>query len=267
MIVYPEIALKDGALVTYRRGQTVLPKRRHEDPVALARLFATNGAEWIQVVDLDARGRRLRDNTELVRSIIEAVDVPVQVGGGITKIEHVDWWIDHGADSVVIGSAAALNPKLVEQATLRHPFAVVVAIDIWDECIAIEGWTRPSEIDPLDFIGTLDMLDLGAVIVNDMNYEPNQREKSFALASRLGCAIDTPVSVSGLVRSRDDLSTLCHLNGVSGVILARALLDGDLTLADAQAIAWEDRGHNITSLASKLSDYPLRHTKSSAIAS
>jgi phosphoribosylformimino-5-aminoimidazole carboxamide ribotide isomerase len=241
VIVYPEISIKEGRLASYRRGQTVLPEMYYVDPIEWARELADGGAEWINVVDLDAGGKQVGRNADLIGAIIDALEIPVQVGGGIAKLDQIDWWIERGAGSVVVGAAAVLNPGLVEKASRRHPWAVVVATDVRGGQVAVEGWTRPSTHEPIEFLGRFDGLELAAVIVNDMDYSQDAAEGSFALVSQIGRVIETPVIASGLVKSRDDLSTLCHLEGISGAILGRALFDGSLSLRDAHAVAWEDQ--------------------------
>jgi len=233
MILYPDIALREGRCVTLRRGQMSLPVVHEGDPVEIARRFVAEGAEWLNLVDLDAAGRRARDNTEILRAIIRAVDIPVQVGGGIARIEHVDWWIDQGADCVVIASAAVLNPALIHRAAGRHPYRVLVGLDVAQGRVMVDGWTRPTDHAPLDFIARFDRLDVAGVIVTDIDYDTALPDASFALVTDLARHIATPVIASGLVKTLDDLSTLHHLENIAGAIVGRALHEGRFTLRAA----------------------------------
>jgi len=239
MILYPEIALKDGRLVTLRRGQMTSPIRYDRDPVEQARAFAAEGAEWLHVVDLDAVLRGRRHNGDIVRSIIRAVDIPVQVGGGIAKMEQVDDWIGEGAECVVIASAAVLNPALVRRACERYPFRVLVSVDVSQGRVMVDGWTRPSELSPLDFVAQFDRLDLAGVIVTDIDYDIDLPDASFALVTDLARRLATPVVASGVVKTLDDLATLRFLENVAGAVIGRALHQGRFTLHEALRVVWD----------------------------
>lgn len=237
MIVYPDITLRQGRCVTLRHGQTPIPVVHEGDPVAIARRFARDGAEWLNVVDLDAGGRHTRDNTAVVREILRAVDIPVQVGGGIARPFHVDWWIDNGADCVVIGSAAVLDPSLVVEACERHPYRVLLAIEVTQGLLRVDGWTRPSEHAARSFLAHFDRLPLAGVVVTDVDYDRALPDASFALVSALGHELSMPVIASGLVKTLDDLATLRYLDVISGAVVGRALHQGAFTLRQAMAVA------------------------------
>jgi len=237
MMIYPDIGLKQGRCVTLRRGQMVLPLRHRCEPVEQARRFAAEGAEWINVVDLDAKGRRVRDNTELMARIVQEAGVPVQVGGGILKPAHVDWWMARGAASVTIGSAAVLSPRLVAEACARHPFGITLAIEVRDGRVMVDGWTEPSDHDPLQFARQFDGLALAGIVLTDLDHDPEFPEASLARALAFAEGLQTPVSVAGMVRSLDDIATLCELGGFAGAVIGRPLHAGTFTLAEAVSAA------------------------------
>lgn len=233
MILYPDIGLHEGRCVTLRRGQMTEPIVHEGDPVEIARRFAHEGAEWLNVTDLDAAARRRGNNADLARAIIRAVDIPVQVGGGVAKIEHVDRWIADGADCVVIASAAVLNPGLIHGACARHPYRVLLGVDVRAGRVMVNGWTRPTEHTPLDFVSQFDRLDLAGVIVTDIDYDMALPDASFALVADLARRLATPVIASGLVKTLDHLATLQHLENVAGAVIGRALHGGNFTLREA----------------------------------
>ncbi|MGR3382663.1 1-(5-phosphoribosyl)-5-[(5-phosphoribosylamino)methylideneamino]imidazole-4-carboxamide isomerase [Roseovarius indicus] len=239
MIIYPEIAIKNGRCVTLRKGQMTLPEEHDTSPLDLARHYEAHGAEWLHVADLDATGRHSHDNTALVEQIIREVDIPVQVSGGIHKPHHIDWWIDRGAETVVIGSAAYLGPGVVRSSAERHPFRVLVSVDIRDGEVMVDGWTRPTGTPPLDFLQSFDNLCLAGVIVNDTDYDADLPDGSVALVADLARQLKTPVIASGLAKTLDHVSTLKYLGTIAGAIVGRGLHHGTFTLEEAQRIVVE----------------------------
>ena len=238
MIIYPDIGIQDGRCVTLRKGQMTQPEIYAHDPVAKALDFVEQGAEWINVVDLDAVRGRGTFNSKLIVSLINAVPVPVQVGGGIRKLDQVDWWMDHGADCVVIGSAACRSPGIVRKACERYPFRIMLAVDVCQGRVMVNGWTRRAELTPLDFARRFDRLDLGGIIVTDIDYDIDLPDASFALVTGMARHLTTPVIVSGVVKTLDDLSTLKYLETVSGAVIGRALHHGRFTLTEALRLVW-----------------------------
>jgi len=239
MIIYPDIGLRNGQCVTLRRGQMTEPVAYDHNPIEKAMQFAAEGAEWLNVVDLDAAGRRGRTNTEIILEMIKRVRVPIQVSGGIAKREDVDWWIAQGAECVVIGSAAVLSPSLIRDVCKRHPYRVLLSVDVSNWRVMVDGWTRPTEHTPLEFARMFDRLDLAGIIVTDIDYDIGSPEASFALITEMGQHLTTPVIASGVVKTLDDLSTLKYLETISGAIVGRALHEGRFTLAEALRLVWE----------------------------
>lgn len=239
MIIYPEIALRNGRCATLRKGQMTLPEDHGTDPLDVARDLAEQGAEWLHVVDLDAVGRRDRDNTRLIAEIIRAVDIPVQVAGGIHKPEHVQWWINRGAECVVFGSAAYLAPGNVRKAAKRYPYRVLVSVDVRADAVMVDGWARPTGTAPLAFLQEFDEIELAGAIVNDIDHDLDFPDATLALLADLGRQLRTPVIASGVAKSLDLISTLKHLGTIAGAVVGRALHHGLFTLEGAQRIAVE----------------------------
>ena len=241
MIIYPDIGIQNGRCVILRKGQMTQPVIYDHDPIAKAQEFVADGAEWLNVVDLDAaraRGRR-PFNSDLIVSLINNVRVPVQVGGGIRKIDQVEWWMDHGAECVVIGSAAYLGPGVVRKACARYPFRIMLAVDVREGRVMLNGWTRPTELTPLQFAQRFDRLDLGGILVTDIDYDSDLAEASFALVADMARRLTTPVIASGVVKTLDDLATLRYLENISGVVVGRALHEGAISLRDALRLVWD----------------------------
>ena len=236
MIIYPYIALRGGRCVNLVRGRIDEPVVYDFDPLEMALGLAHAGAEWLQVVDLDAVAGT-GDNEALIRSIIRHANAPVMVAGGIRSMERVRHWADAGAGRMVLGTAAVRAPHLVKEASFAFPDAIVVSVDVWRGFVTIDGWREQTAFNPVDFVHQFDGLPLSQIIVTDIDRELALPESSFALVSKVASETATPVIASGLARSLDDIAELKYLYNISGAVVGRALHDGSFTLQEALEVA------------------------------
>ena len=238
MIIYPEIELQKGRCVNLRRGRADAPVVYDADPVKAARDFAGQGAEWLQVVDLDAVFND-GDNADLIREIIDKAGCAVQVGGAIRTMERVHHWIDAGAKRVVIATAAVKNPHFVKEAATAYPGQVVVSVDARGGKVVVEGWREATIFTPIDFARQFEGSALAAIVYTDIDRDDDEPMSSLSHTTELAASIKTPVIASGVVKSLQDISVLKFLENISGAITSRALFGGAFTLAEAIAIAKE----------------------------
>jgi len=238
MIIYPDIELSKGRCVNLRRGLMEDPVVYDIDPLAAAKDFADQGAEWLHVIDLDAVFND-GDNADIIQRVIDESGCPVQVGGAIRSMERVNHWIDAGAGRVVIATAAVKYPHLVREAATAYPGQVIVSIDARGGKVVVEGWTEATIFTPADFAREFDDVDLAAVIYTDIDRDDDEPASSMSHTTELAANIKTPVIASGVVKSLDDISALKFLENISGVITSRALFGGAFTLEEALAIARE----------------------------
>ncbi len=237
MIVYPDIEIQKGKCVNLYRGRLDEPVIYDIDPITAAKDFEAEGAEWLHVVDLDAVGKREKDNHKLVCELIDAVKVPVQVAGGISSMSSVDWWLDHGASRVVIGTAAVKDPNFVKEACTRYPRQIVISIDAHEGKVLAEGWTETTTYSPLEFARQFETDDLAAVIFTDIDRDIDAPESSLALTTEMATELILPVIASGTVKTLDDISYLHYLPNIAGAITGRALFAGTIKLSEAIDIA------------------------------
>jgi phosphoribosylformimino-5-aminoimidazole carboxamide ribotide isomerase len=238
MILYPAIDLKDGACVRLVRGEMDAATVFNTDPGAQARSFADAGCEWIHVVDLNGAFAGKPVNGDAVSAIVSAVDVPVQLGGGIRDMATIEFWLERGVARVILGTVALRDPALVRAACGQFPGKVAVGIDARGGYVAVEGWAETSQVTALELGLKFEDAGVAAIIYTDIDRDgvmqgPNV-EATAALAERL----TTPVIASGGVASLDDLRALKvrASSGISGVISGRALYDGRIDLAAALAV-------------------------------
>jgi phosphoribosylformimino-5-aminoimidazole carboxamide ribotide isomerase len=238
MILYPAIDLKDGACVRLVRGEMSEATVFNTDPGAQARAFASAGCQWIHVVDLNGAFAGKPVNGAAVAAIVKAVDVPVQLGGGIRDMETIEFWLDHGVARVILGTVALRNPALVRAACGQFPGKVAVGIDARGGYVAVEGWAETSQVTAHELALKFEDAGVAAIIYTDIDRDGVLSGPNVDATAALAEAISTPVIASGGVASLDDLRVLKARasSGISGVISGRALYDGRIDLAAALAV-------------------------------
>ena len=236
MMIYPTIELQNGRCVSLHRGRIEEPQIWHVDPIAKARGFAADGAEWMHVTDLDwVTGGD--GSAGIVEDIIRHAGIPVQIGGGFKSLDSIARWIDKGAGRIVVSSLAAQNPDIVKQAAKRFPDQIVVAVDVFRGQLLTNGWRDTAAITPKDFIGAFEDDPLAAFLITDIDADIRDSDGSLGLVTQLADGARSPVIVRGLSRSLDDIARLKYVPFISGAIIGRALFDKSISLSDALAVA------------------------------
>lgn len=239
LTLYPAIDLKDGQCVRLRRGAMDQATVYATDPPAQARAWQDAGFTWLHVVDLNGAFAGHPMNEPAVRAILQAVTLPVQLGGGIRDLGRIAAWLEAGVRRVILGSAAAKRPQLVRDACHRFPGRIVVGIDARDGFVATEGWAQTSTIAAADLALRFEDVGAAAIIYTDIGRDGMlsglNLEQTVALAAR----VSTPVIASGGVGGPTDLVALraaAEGTRIEGVIVGRALYDGRIKPAEALAL-------------------------------
>jgi len=238
MIILPAIDLKEGKCVRLERGVMASATVYSEDPAAAAKRWQAEGAEWLHVVDLDGAMAREPRNREVVARILRAVDIPVQVGGGVRTVETLAAYLDLGVQRVVLGTAALKDPQFLAQACERFPGRVVLGIDSRHDRVAVEGWDQTSAVGPVELARKFETLALAAIVYTDIQRDGMQTGPNIEATQQLARAVGLPVIASGGVGHLEDIAALRRLepDGVIGVIVGRALYAGSIRLAEAVAL-------------------------------
>ena len=235
MIVVPAIDIRRGRVVRLTQGRSSEETSYGTDPVEIARRWEAEGAERIHLVDLDAAIDGIAQ-PEAVASVISAVKVPVEVGGGIRSLEDAARYRDVGAERVIFGTAAVSRPEAVQAAVSRWPKAVAVAIDARDGKVAVEGWNELTALDALELAATVESWGVVRVQFTDVRRDGTLIGPNLEAIRELGRRTSLRITAAGGVSDSADLVRLRELEafGVDEVIVGKALYEGRVTLATAR---------------------------------
>jgi phosphoribosylformimino-5-aminoimidazole carboxamide ribotide isomerase len=235
MILFPAIDLKDGKCVRLVRGLMEKATVFNDDPAAQARAFADQGFEYLHLVDLNGAFEGRPVNASAVDAILAAIDIPVQLGGGIRDLATIETWLSKGVTRVIIGTAAVKNPALVIEACRKFPGRVAVGLDAKDGRVAVEGWAEVSDLHVLDMAKRFEDAGVSAIIYTDIARDGVLEGLNIEATVALADAISTPVIASGGLSSIEDIHRLIDADcaGLEGAISGRALYDGRIDVAAA----------------------------------
>ncbi|MCP5370432.1 MAG: 1-(5-phosphoribosyl)-5-[(5-phosphoribosylamino)methylideneamino]imidazole-4-carboxamide isomerase [Hyphomicrobiales bacterium] len=241
MIFFPAIDLKDGQCVRLLRGDMDQATVFSDDPGAQAAAFAAAGCQWLHVVDLNGAFEGRPVNAAAVESILAAIDIPIQMGGGIRDIETVDAWLERGVRRVILGTAALRDPNLVRHACIKYPDRIAVGIDAREGRVAVEGWAEVSDMTAQELAQQFEDCGVAAIIYTDIMRDGAMEGPNLEATAELAAAISTPVIASGGVSSMDDLRRVREIGAgkLAGVISGRAVYDGRIDPAAAAALLAE----------------------------
>ena len=238
MILYPAIDLKDGNCVRLLRGDMEAATVFGTDPAAQALAFQQAGARWLHLVDLNGAFAGRPGNAGAVESILAAVSIPVQLGGGIRDMDTITGWLDRGVSRVILGTVAVENPALGNQAAQRFPGRIAVGIDARAGRVATRGWAEETEVMATDLARSFENAGVAAIIYTDIDRDGAMQGPNVAATEALARAVSIPVIASGGVSRLSDLIELRDSGVIAGAISGRALYDGAIDLAQAlQALA------------------------------
>ena len=241
MIIIPAVDIQSGKCVRLLQGRKEDVTVFSEDPVAMARRWATEGADVIHVVDLDGAFEKKPRNLDTVKEIIANVNAAVQVGGGIRDDGTIQAYLEAGATKVIIGTGAIRDPLWVNAICRKYPNKIIIGIDARDGMVAIEGWTETTRISAVDLAKKFEDSEVAAINFTDIHRDGMQSGPNIEAIRQLAESVKIPIVASGGVSTLKDIQDLLPLSavGVIGVITGRALYAGTLDLKEAIACAKE----------------------------
>lgn len=233
MILYPAIDLKDGQCVRLFKGDMAQATVFGDDPAAQAQQFADAGCQWLHLVDLNGAFAGHPVNGSAVEAILGAVDVPVQLGGGIRDRATIDSWLSKGIARVILGTVAVENPGLVREAAAACPGQIAVGLDARNGLVATRGWAEETDLQVTDLARQFEDAGVAAIIYTDIDRDGAMGGPNVAATAALANATSIPVIASGGVSKLEDLMALRNAGPIAGAISGRALYDGALDLRAA----------------------------------
>lgn len=231
--VIPAVDVQDGDVVQLVQGERGTEKR-YGDPVDAANRWIDAGAETLHLVDLDGAFEGERANADAIDSVVDAVDVPTQLGGGIRTAEDAIDLLERGVDRVILGTAAVENPDIVAEISERQPNSVVVSLDAKDGEVVVKGWTEGAGVTPVEAAERYEDLGAAAILFTNVDVEGQLEGVATEPVRELVEATDIPIIASGGVATLEDVRALEEA-GAAAVVVGSALYEGSFSLEEAQA--------------------------------
>jgi len=230
--VVPAVDIEDGRVVQLVGGERGT-ETAYGEPSEAAERWIEAGAERLHLVDLDGAFDGERANADAIQAIVDRVDVPVQMGGGIRRRADAAQLLDAGVDRVILGTAAIETPELVSDLAAEYPDGVMVSLDASAGEVVVEGWTEGTGLDPVEAAQTFAENGAAAILFTDVDTEGRMDGVRADRVAELVEAVDVPVIASGGVADLDDVRALAAA-GAAGVVVGTALYEGAFELSEAQ---------------------------------
>ena len=233
MKLYPAIDLKDGKCVRLVQGNYDEITVYGDDPVKMAKKWESLGGEYLHIVDLDGAKKGKIVNREAIKNIVNGVNIPIEIGGGIRSIEDIKFQLKSGVDRVILGSAAVKNRALVKEAidTFGNK-KIVVGVDAKDGMVAIEGWLKVTDVSALNFCNELEKIGVKTVIYTDISKDGMMQGPNIEHTKKLVDETNLDIVASGGIASTYDIEKLEKI-GVNGAIIGKAIYIGAINLSEA----------------------------------
>lgn len=242
MILLPAIDIKDGKCVRLLRGDYSTAQQVAESAEQTALSFRKAGAEWIHVVDLDGAKDAEPKNSGLIFRILRASGLKLEVGGGIRKLETIDFYLQNGVSRVILGTAAIQSPELVREAVKKYPDRIAVGIDAKNGMAAKNGWIVTSSVGYLEMARTMEQIGVPYLIFTDISRDGTLSGPNLEMLDAINHAVSCRIIASGGVGNLKDIANLLDLN-LYGAICGKAIYSGTLNLELAVGLCRRGNAH------------------------
>lgn len=235
MIIYPAVDIRGGKCVRLYQGEFDKEKIYSSEPYEMAKKWESQGAEFLHLVDLDGALCGLPRNIEAVKKIVESVNIPVELGGGLRTMESLEKVLSLGVERAILGTALIKDPEFAKAAGQKFGDRIIAGIDARYGKVSIDGWSRTTELNAIDMAQDLQSLGIGRIIYTDILCDGALKGINFKAFKELATDLEIPVIASGGVTDLEDIIRLKELEplGIDGVIIGKALYEGAISLKEA----------------------------------
>ena len=242
MILFPAIDIKSGFCVRLVQGNMENVTIFNKDPLDQAKIFESKGCKWIHIVDLDGAIKGRSVNQKIIKKIISSVNLKIQLGGGIRSMKIIDEWFKIGVEKIILGSLIENDPVLVKTAINKYPGKIGLGLDLLDNKLAIEGWTKKTNISVKDIVKDYGSLDTASFICTNIKKDGAMSGIDLNFFLKNAKLFKKPIIASGGVTNLNDLLILKEneKNGIEGVICGRAIYEGKIDLVKVNKIFEKD---------------------------
>ena len=232
MKIFPAIDIKDKKCVRLVRGNFDNKTEYEMSPVEQAGKYKDYGFKNLHIVDLDGALTGVTVNLDIIQNIVGKFDLKVEIGGGIRNLDSIQKYIDAGAEKIILGSAAIKDKKFLKEACKKFPNKIALGLDAKDGYLSVSGWTEKSNQLTLDYLKEVNDYGVSRLIYTDINRDGMKQSPNFEETSKVAEISNCPVIISGGVSSIDDVKKSKNLKNVEGIIVGKAIYDGDIKLEE-----------------------------------
>ena len=232
MKIFPAIDIKDKKCVRLVKGDFDNKMVYKNSPVEQANSYKDHGFKNLHIVDLDGALTGETINIDIVQEIVKKSNLKVEIGGGIRNFDSVQKYVDAGVDKVILGSAAIKNKDFLKDACLKFPGKIALGLDAKDGKLSVSGWKESSNKSTLDFLKEVNDYGVSRLIFTDINRDGTKESPNFDETSKVANISNSPVIISGGVSSISDVKKARNLKNIEGIIVGKAIYDGDIKLEE-----------------------------------
>ena len=232
MKVFPAIDIKDKKCVRLIKGDFNSKTEYETSPVEQAKKYKDHGFINLHIVDLDGALTGRTINIDLIKDLVSKFDLKIEIGGGIRNFESIQKYTDIGVEKVILGSAAIKDKNFLKEACKRFPNKIALGLDAKDGYLAVSGWKENSNQLTVDFLQEINDYGVSRLIYTDINRDGTKQSPNFEETSKIAEISNCPVIISGGVSSMDDIRKAKSLKNIEGIIVGKAIYDGDIKLEE-----------------------------------
>ncbi len=232
MKIFPAIDIKDKKCVRLVKGDFDNKTEYEISPIEQAGKYKNHGFKNLHIVDLDGALTGETINIDIIQDIVSKFDLKVEIGGGIRNLDSIQKYIDAGAEKVILGSAAINDKKFLKEACEKFPNKIALGLDAKDGYLSVSGWKEKSDQMTLDYLKEVNDYGVSRLIYTDINRDGMKQSPNFDGTSKVAEISNCPVIISGGVSSIDDIKKAKSLKNIEGIIVGKAIYDGDIQLKE-----------------------------------